>query len=126
MVKLTLILLLGLIHLPETSKAYPHCNHHSIILTVSQTAKTTRYWDCCKPSCGWPGKAFVTRPVESCARNGVRVVDTNTQSGCNGGSAYMCTDQQPWSVNDNLSYGFAAANIKVNEREQSKSVDENT
>lgn len=26
-------------------------------------------------------------------------------------ASYMCNDQQPWAVNDNLSYGFAAATI---------------
>lgn len=57
----------------------------------------------------------MTRPVESCAKNGVAVVGANIQSVCAGGSAYMCNDQQPWAVNDNLAYGFAAASIKVSE-----------
>ena len=30
------------------------------------------------------------------------------QSGCFGGNAYMCSDQSPWAVNDDLAYGFAA------------------
>jgi hypothetical protein len=34
------------------------------------TGITTRYWDCCKPSCAWPGKAKVYRPVETCYKNG--------------------------------------------------------
>ncbi len=74
---------------------------------------TTRYWDCCKASCGWAGKASVTNPVETCAQDGVTPVNDNTQSGCNGGSAYMCNNQQPWNVSSTLSYGYAAAYISV-------------
>ncbi|CAF1381388.1 unnamed protein product, partial [Rotaria sordida] len=76
-----------------------------------QSGVTTRYWDCCKASCGWPGKASVTSPVKTCGENGTTPVDSNTQSGCNDGSAYMCVDQQPWSISSTLSYGFAAAHI---------------
>ncbi|UJR25708.1 hypothetical protein I4U23_007059 [Adineta vaga] len=77
---------------------------------------TTRYWDCCKASCGWAGKASVTSPVKTCARDGTTAVGENTQSGCNGGSAYMCNNQQPWNVSSTLSYGYAAAYI-TNKRE---------
>ncbi|CAF4695667.1 unnamed protein product, partial [Didymodactylos carnosus] len=72
---------------------------------------TTRYWNCCKASCGWIGKATVSSPVQTCQANGVAAVGVNEQSGCNGGNAYMCNNQQPWAINANLSYGFAAANI---------------
>ncbi len=78
-----------------------------------QPGVTTRYWDCCKASCGWPGKASVTNPVQTCAQDGFTPVDVNTQSGCNNGSAYMCSNQQPWSVSSTLSYGYAAAHIIV-------------
>ncbi|ORY72502.1 glycoside hydrolase [Neocallimastix californiae] len=37
--------------------------------------------------------------------------NANAKSGCDGGEAFMCTDQQPWAVSDTLSYGFAAASI---------------
>jgi len=30
----------------------------------------------------------------------------------------MCNDQQPWAINDKLSYGFAAANISGSDEEQ--------
>ncbi|KAL8946077.1 MAG: hypothetical protein Q9222_007479 [Ikaeria aurantiellina] len=30
------------------------------------------------------------------------------QSGCQGGTSFMCSDQSPWAVDDNLAYGFAA------------------
>jgi hypothetical protein len=78
-----------------------------------QAGVTTRYWDCCKPSCGWPGKASVTSPVQTCAQNGTTPVDNNTQSSCTFGSAYMCNNQQPWNVSSTLSYGYAAARISV-------------
>ncbi|KAG1541487.1 hypothetical protein G6F51_007866 [Rhizopus arrhizus] len=75
------------------------------------TSQATRYWDCCKPSCGWNGKAKVSAPVRTCAKNGVTLVGTNVQSGCANGGAYTCNNNQPWVVNNNLSYGFAAARI---------------
>ncbi|KAI9318689.1 endo-glucanase RCE3 [Dichotomocladium elegans] len=78
---------------------------------ASGSGTTTRYWDCCKASCGWNGKASVSSPVGSCAADGVKLVGVDTQSGCNGGSAYMCNDNQPWAVNEKLAYGFAAASI---------------
>jgi len=77
----------------------------------TQDGVTTRYWDCCKASCGWTGKASVSNPVQTCAADGVTPVGVDTQSGCNGGSAYMCLNQQPWNVSATLSYGFAAAHI---------------
>ena len=83
-----------------------------------QSGVTTRYWDCCKPSCGWPGQASVSTPVQTCARDGVTPVSSNTRSGCNtNGTAYACNNQQPWSVSDALSYGFAAASIQVRKEE---------
>ncbi|EIE78620.1 hypothetical protein RO3G_03324 [Rhizopus delemar RA 99-880] len=79
---------------------------------ASGNGVTTRYWDCCKASCSWPGKANVSSPVKSCNKDGVTALsDSNVQSGCNGGNSYMCNDNQPWAVNDNLAYGFAAAAI---------------
>ncbi|KAK4119558.1 carbohydrate-binding module family 1 protein [Parathielavia appendiculata] len=73
--------------------------------------KSTRYWDCCKPSCAWPGKALVNQPVYACSANFQRLTDPNVKSGCDGGSAFSCADQSPWAINDNLSYGFAATSL---------------
>jgi len=75
------------------------------------TGASTRYWDCCKPSCAWSGKASVNKPVTTCAKDGVTAIDANTASVCNGGTAYMCQNQQPWAVDNTLSYGFASVNI---------------
>ncbi|KAH0004496.1 glycoside hydrolase family 45 protein, partial [Aureobasidium melanogenum] len=81
------------------------------VANAAQTGKTTRYWDCCKGSCAWPGKADVSAPITTCDKNDNSLTDANTASACDGGSAYMCSDQSPWAVSDNLAYGFAAANI---------------
>ncbi|KZW03707.1 hypothetical protein EXIGLDRAFT_737629 [Exidia glandulosa HHB12029] len=79
----------------------------------SGTGQTTRYWDCCKASCGWTGKAAVNQPVLSCDRNGSKLTDANVKSGCDVGSsgAFTCTDNSPWAINDQLSYGFAAVKL---------------
>lgn len=79
----------------------------------SGTGKTTRYWDCCKPSCGWPKKGNAPSPVATCDKNDRPLNDGgNTKSGCdNGGNAFMCSSQSPWAVNETHSYGWAAVNI---------------
>ncbi|MCP3140206.1 hypothetical protein [Pyxidicoccus xibeiensis] len=76
---------------------------------AQQTGKTTRYWDCGKPSAAWPGKASVTSPVKACAKDGVTPVSPDAKSGANGGAAFTCNNNQPWAVDAKLSYGFAAA-----------------
>jgi oxalate decarboxylase/phosphoglucose isomerase-like protein (cupin superfamily) len=78
-----------------------------------RSGKTTRYWDCCKPSSAWDKKAPITAPVRTCQKDGVSIIgDVNAQSGCGGGPAYTCTNNAPWAINDRLAYGFAAANFK--------------
>ncbi|MFP2933121.1 hypothetical protein ACLESO_49830 [Pyxidicoccus sp. 3LG] len=88
----------------QTSPAFTY-------LSPSATGKTTRYWDCCKGSGSWPGKASVTAPVRACAKDGVTALNSSIQSGCNGGQSFACNSHQPWAVSPNLSYGFAAANL---------------
>ncbi|KAJ4297757.1 hypothetical protein N0V90_005652 [Kalmusia sp. IMI 367209] len=80
-------------------------------LNISGEAVTTRFWDCCKPSCAWKEKAPFSRPVLSCSIDD-KPTDIDAGTGCNGGSAYLCSDQQPWAVNDTFSYGFAGVFIK--------------
>lgn len=85
-----------------------------------------------KPSCSWSGKASVTKPVSSCSQDGYSVLfDSNVPSGCGGGGktgfcfftkfiyvhhlffegAFTCNNNQPWAINNDLSYGFAAARM---------------
>ncbi|EOA91291.1 hypothetical protein ACJQWK_03767 [Exserohilum turcicum] len=79
---------------------------------AQSTGKTTRYWDCCKGSCGWSGKANVNQPIRTCDKSDNPIADLAAKNGCeSGGTAYMCTDQSPWAVNDNLAYGFAAVKL---------------
>ncbi|CAG9761409.1 unnamed protein product [Ceutorhynchus assimilis] len=71
---------------------------------------TSRYWDCCKPTCSWKGNTDTCiGPVNSCSVDGNNGIDGNIQSGCEGGSAYMCNNQQSIVINSTLAYGFAAA-----------------
>ncbi|KAF7872276.1 hypothetical protein EAF04_003200 [Stromatinia cepivora] len=83
---------------------------------ASGTGTTTRYWDCCKASCGWSQKATLasgSNPVTSCDISNNPLSNYNAASYCasSSGTAYMCGSQTPWAVSDTLSYGFAATNI---------------
>lgn len=78
---------------------------------ASGSGTTTRYWDCCKGSCGYTGKAPVSSPIATCDINDSPLTDVDAESGCIGGPAYMCSDQSPWAVDDDLAYGFSAVNI---------------
>lgn len=81
-----------------------------------QYGKTTRYWDCCKPSCAWNGKAQVDRPVQTCSTYNKPYTcakGTTEPSGCDGGDAFACSSQAPFvtGVTSTVAYGFAAAHI---------------
>jgi len=82
---------------------------------TNAAGKTTRYWDCCKASCSWGGKASVTAPVKACNKDGVSVLDMNCRNTCNGGGTdpqcYMCNSNQPWAVNNTLAFGFVAGAV---------------
>ena len=68
----------------------------------------SRYWDCCKPSCSWPGNAG-GNPARQCDVSMNTLNDPNAKSICEGGPATTCLDQIPMVVNDNLAYAFAAS-----------------
>jgi hypothetical protein len=81
-------------------------------LNYTGEAVTTRFWDCCKPSCAWKDKATFTRPVLSCSADD-KPAEIDVGTGCgSGGSSYLCSNQQPWMVNDTFSYGFSGVYIK--------------
>lgn len=84
------------------------------VLGASGSGSSTRYWDCCKPSCAWGDKANLLQgPVLTCDRNDNPLSDPDVKSGCeNGGSAYTCTNTAPWAVNNDVALGFAATNIQ--------------
>lgn len=85
----------------------------AVLAQAQGSGKTTRYWDCCKPSCAWPRKGNSPQPVLTCDKNDRPLNDGgNTKSGCeNGGNAFMCSSQSPWAVNETMAYGWAAVNI---------------
>ena len=59
-------------------------------------AKTTRYWDCCKPSCSWRSNvnnlAQSASPVTSCTKDG-GVADENAKNICGGGGGNVSGPQ---------------------------------
>ncbi|NLL12091.1 MAG: T9SS type A sorting domain-containing protein [Fibrobacter sp.] len=73
-------------------------------LTDGQDANTTRYWDCCKPHCGWHSN------MKMCDINGNQINDQGARSGCEGGPAFQCMDYAPIEINSKVSYGWAAFN----------------
>lgn len=69
----------------------------------------TRYWDCCKPHCGWSGNVpSLVAPLPSCAVNNTRLTDLTAASSCDGGNAHMCWGMAPFAVSSTLAYGYAA------------------
>ncbi|KAG8950009.1 hypothetical protein FRC04_008088 [Tulasnella sp. 424] len=78
---------------------------------AASSGVTTRYWDCCKTSCAWSGKAAVTHAVTTCDKSNNPLTDVNATSGCDGGSAFACADNSPKVISDTLAYGFAAVNL---------------
>ncbi|HEY4187118.1 MAG TPA: hypothetical protein VGP07_18730 [Polyangia bacterium] len=82
------------------------------ITSGGTTAWASRYWDCCKPACGWKGNVRSGNPMTSCNEQNMSLSDANVVNACQtagSNSAYMCWSGVPWSVSDTLSYGFAAA-----------------
>ena len=76
-----------------------------------QNAWASRYWDCCKPACGWTGNTSDPSPMQSCNLQGQSLGSNyGARNACeSGGTAFMCWNGAPWSVGGQLSYGFAAA-----------------
>jgi len=98
---------------PPTTTTKPK-NDYADVKWITGTW-TTGYWDCCKPSCAWPGKGKLDNPVASCdGRTGKKLDSARVKSVCekrDAGHAVTCTNQQPFKVNPGLSYGFVAATV---------------
>lgn len=74
-----------------------------------QNGWASRYWDCCKPACGWSANTRGGTPMASCNQsNQSNGGNYDVQNACEGGSGYMCWSGAPWSVDDKVAYGFAA------------------
>lgn len=83
-------------------------------IAASGSGTTSRFWDCCKPSCAWLDKAGVNQPVRACDKFNIVIDDETIDNGCDTRSpdaAFTCTDNAPWNVNRDLSFGFAATAI---------------
>src|SRR5207237_1440308 len=68
--------------------------------TSGTSGFATRFWDCCKPSCG---------SSHTCAADGVTRND-GAKDSCQGGNAFECYDMAPQVVSDSMAYAFAAFN----------------
>lgn len=80
------------------------------------SATTTRYYDCCKPSCAWQNNVGPGRGVvRTCGIDGTTSKSANTMNVCGGGGdagpAYMCLNQQAFVGPDTKLYGFVATKL---------------
>nr|ADU33346.1 endo-beta-1,4-glucanase [Leptinotarsa decemlineata] len=99
--------------------ASPHDRSPDIIPIdggVKGDGVTTRYWDCCAPSCAWDEIVHTKNgiPIQTCQKDGITPSrkEDNAQSGCvEGGQAYTCTNQSPYLVNETLAFGFSASSF---------------
>jgi hypothetical protein len=67
----------------------------------------SRYWDCCKPHCAWSENTSAGQ-MRMCSQSNAPLGDSNAQSACEGGPAFMCWNMAPWAVSENLAYGYTA------------------
>lgn len=84
---------------------------HPPPITDGKNAWASRYWDCCKPACGWQGNVQKGSPMTSCNKQNESLGGNyDARNACEaGGTAYMCWNGAPWAVSDKLAFGFAAA-----------------
>jgi hypothetical protein len=79
-------------------------------ITNGCNGRTTRYWDCCKPHCGVRGNvSSAFAPLTTCTKQDGALGNFDTQSACQGGTAFMCSGNAPWAVSNTLSFGYAAS-----------------
>lgn len=75
----------------------------------------TRYWDCCKPHCGWSANVQGGSPLASCDKQDNDTGNPDAANSCQGGPAYFCHSLAPWAVSPKLAYGFAAVSSRAND-----------
>ena len=77
---------------------------------VEGTAITTRYFDCCLPSCSYPSKASYSSYLKSIKKDG-SAGNENGPSGCistANDASFTDVNQVPFAVDDNTAMGFVA------------------
>jgi hypothetical protein len=73
-------------------------------------ASTTRYWDCCKPSCAWPGKGL-SNPIKTVQRDLTTPANPDDKSGCEPDGTSFASFQQTPFTNNNEFFGYAAVHL---------------
>jgi hypothetical protein len=69
----------------------------------------TRYWDCCKPHCGWTSNVHGAGPLAACDRQDNSLASNpDAANSCEGGPGFFCHSLAPWAVSSTLAYGYAA------------------
>jgi len=67
----------------------------------------TRYWDCCKPHCGWSSNTSTLTQVCDIDDKPF-ALGSPVSNGCDGGDAFMCQSNAPFAVCKDVAYGFAS------------------
>jgi hypothetical protein len=80
-------------------------------VTGGQQGWASRYWDCCKQSCGWSTNAG-GNPVKSCDGSGDNKVNADVQSACSGGSSTTCNSFVPEVYSESVAFGFVASHVQ--------------
>jgi Glycosyl hydrolase family 45 len=106
--------------LPSSSSPSSSSGTATVQLTMQRlpSARTTQYWDACKPHCSWSGKGGLQ--ANSCDINGANIGHKDSdKSACdrNPGRAFACMNQAPWKGENTpwLSYGYVAMDAKDND-----------
>lgn len=82
-------------------------------VTGSCQGWATRYWDCCKPHCGWSANAMGSGPLAVCDRQDNSLASNpDVANSCEGGQGYLCQSMAPWAADSKLAYGYAAVAAK--------------
>ena len=112
--------------LPPLPPSPPHPPAHPPLVALGewQSGFTTRYFDCCKPSCSWPQNVPQgLAPARFCNRlDAVQSADRGqvpsacaTDHGLIAEAGYTCHNQSPWrdDLDAHLSYAFVATPAAV-------------
>ena len=98
---LTTLIIISLISLSLTA-----CPEIKILSYEVKTGYATRYWDCCKPHCSWPGNAGSAGVSSFCDFSQNKLSEGD--SACDDGPATTCLSQIPFTI-DGCEYGFLFA-----------------
>lgn len=94
----------------NTNTGNPISVDHPAPIQGGQEGWASRYWDCCKPHCGWTDNVpSGVSPVGTCSELNIpNGASDQIKSSCDGGEGYQCWNMAPYQVSDRLAYGYAA------------------